>query len=141
MPLFLGMPAFAPVTMPNMRPVAMDSLTGHLIYGLILGGGLVGLRCWEANQEEAVTPMGRAGLVLPPPRRLRRSHKLARPPAAARLVALAVVVAEAAVANDVAGLTALHQVRLRVDLAHSLKTVTAADLAASLVDAVHRANL
>jgi hypothetical protein len=38
MPVFLGMPAFAPVMMPEMRMVAMGSLLGHLIYGLILGG-------------------------------------------------------------------------------------------------------
>jgi uncharacterized membrane protein YagU involved in acid resistance len=39
MPLFLGMPAFAPLTMAPMRPIAMGSLVGHLIYGIILGGG------------------------------------------------------------------------------------------------------
>src|ERR671918_959201 len=38
MPMLLGMPAFAPLTMPPMRMVAMGSLVGHLIYGLILGG-------------------------------------------------------------------------------------------------------
>jgi len=37
MPLFLGMPAFAPVQMPPMRMVAMGSLIGHLIYGVITG--------------------------------------------------------------------------------------------------------
>ena len=39
MPLALGMPAFAPVTMAPMRPVAMGSLMGHLVYGLVLGAG------------------------------------------------------------------------------------------------------
>ena len=39
MPLFLGMPPFAPLQMAPMRLVAMGSLMGHLIYGLILGGG------------------------------------------------------------------------------------------------------
>jgi len=39
MPLSLGMAAFAPLMMEPMRPVAMGSLVGHLIYGLILGGG------------------------------------------------------------------------------------------------------
>jgi len=39
MPLLLGMPAFAPLQMEPMRPVALGSLLGHLIYGLILGGG------------------------------------------------------------------------------------------------------
>jgi len=39
MPLFLGMPAIAPVMMAPIRPVAMGSLTGNLIYGIMLGGG------------------------------------------------------------------------------------------------------
>jgi hypothetical protein len=39
MPLFLGMSPFAPLQMAPMRPVAMGSLVGHLIYGVILGGG------------------------------------------------------------------------------------------------------
>ena len=38
MPLFLGMPVFAPLAMPMMRSVAMGSLLGHLMYGLVLGG-------------------------------------------------------------------------------------------------------
>src|SRR6266446_6114172 len=38
MPLALGMPPFAAVMMPAMRMVAVGSLVGHLIYGLILGG-------------------------------------------------------------------------------------------------------
>lgn len=38
MPLFLGMPAFAPLMMEMMHPVAMGSLMGHLMYGVILGG-------------------------------------------------------------------------------------------------------
>ncbi len=37
MPLALGMAPFAPLQMPMMRPVAMGSLVGHLLYGLILG--------------------------------------------------------------------------------------------------------
>ena len=37
MPIFLGMPAFASLRMPPMRPVAMGSLIGHLIYGIITG--------------------------------------------------------------------------------------------------------
>ncbi|MGE0705494.1 MAG: hypothetical protein AB7I50_22835 [Vicinamibacterales bacterium] len=36
MPLLLGMPAFAPLLMPPMRIIAMGSLVGHLIYGVIL---------------------------------------------------------------------------------------------------------
>lgn len=37
MPLMLGMPAFAPLMMPEMRMVAVGSLIGHLVYGLVLG--------------------------------------------------------------------------------------------------------
>ena len=38
MPVLLGMPPFAPLMMPPMRIIAMGSLVGHLIYGVILGG-------------------------------------------------------------------------------------------------------
>jgi uncharacterized membrane protein YagU involved in acid resistance len=44
MPLMLGMPAFAPLTMPPMRTVALGSFAGHLVYGLILGIAYVMLR-------------------------------------------------------------------------------------------------
>src|SRR5688572_26737303 len=43
MPVMLGMPAFAPLMMPEMRMVAVGSLVGHLIYGVILGGLFVTL--------------------------------------------------------------------------------------------------
>jgi hypothetical protein len=43
MPVFLGMPAFAPLQMPPMRMVAMGSLIGHLIYGVIMGFAFVRL--------------------------------------------------------------------------------------------------
>lgn len=39
MPIFLGMSAFAPLKMAPMRMVAMASLMGHVIYGLVLGIG------------------------------------------------------------------------------------------------------
>lgn len=42
MPVFLGMPPFAPLKM--MMPVAMGSLIGHLAYGAILGVVFVWLR-------------------------------------------------------------------------------------------------
>lgn len=38
MPVLLGMPAFAPLRMPEMTMVAIGSLIGHLIYGMVLGG-------------------------------------------------------------------------------------------------------
>src|SRR5918994_1154300 len=41
MPVLLGMPAFAPLLMEPMRPVAIGSLMGHVIYGLILGGAFI----------------------------------------------------------------------------------------------------
>jgi hypothetical protein len=44
MPVFLGMPAFAPLQMPMMRPVAFASLMGHAIFGVILGAAFVPLR-------------------------------------------------------------------------------------------------
>ncbi|MEO7650053.1 MAG: DUF6789 family protein [Bryobacteraceae bacterium] len=37
MPVVLGMAPFSPLTMEPMRPVAIGSLMGHVIYGLILG--------------------------------------------------------------------------------------------------------
>jgi hypothetical protein len=43
MPIMLGMPAFAPLMMPPMRMVAMGSLIGHLIYGVVLGGAFAWL--------------------------------------------------------------------------------------------------
>jgi hypothetical protein len=43
MPLFLGMPPFAPLRMAPMRVVAMGSLLGHLIYGVVLGASLARL--------------------------------------------------------------------------------------------------
>ena len=41
MPVLLGMPAFAPLVMPEMQMVAMGSLVGHLVYGLVLGAAFV----------------------------------------------------------------------------------------------------
>ncbi|MBA3558225.1 MAG: hypothetical protein H0W30_06460 [Gemmatimonadaceae bacterium] len=43
MPVLLGMPPFASLRMPEMRPVAIGSLVGHLIFGVILGLGFVRL--------------------------------------------------------------------------------------------------
>lgn len=43
MPVLLGMSAFAPLMMPPMRMVAMGSLVGHLIFGLIVGVAFVWL--------------------------------------------------------------------------------------------------
>ncbi len=48
MPVLLGMPAFAPVLMAPMVPVALASLVGHLVYGVILGGG----SAWLAEQTK-----------------------------------------------------------------------------------------
>jgi hypothetical protein len=44
MPVLLGMPAFASLRMAPMRPVAMGSLVGHIIWGVILGELYVRLR-------------------------------------------------------------------------------------------------
>jgi hypothetical protein len=53
MPVLLGMSAFAPLMMPPMRMVAMGSLIGHLIYGLILGGGFA----WLYHRTPHRTPL------------------------------------------------------------------------------------
>jgi hypothetical protein len=50
MPVFLGMPAFAPLQMPMMRPVAFASLMGHVIFGVILGAAFVPLRAGQARR-------------------------------------------------------------------------------------------
>jgi hypothetical protein len=44
MPLLLGMPAFASLRMASMRPVAIGSLMGHLVFGAVLGIGFAWLR-------------------------------------------------------------------------------------------------
>ncbi len=44
MPVLLGMPAFAPLIMPDMRGIAMGSLIGHLLYGLTLGGVFIAMQ-------------------------------------------------------------------------------------------------
>ena len=44
MPMFLDMPAFAPLRMPMMRPVAFASLMGHVLFGVILGAAFVPFR-------------------------------------------------------------------------------------------------
>jgi uncharacterized membrane protein YagU involved in acid resistance len=43
MPLLLGDPAFAPIITPEMRPVAVGSLMGHVIYGAVTGAAYLGL--------------------------------------------------------------------------------------------------
>ncbi len=43
MPVALGMPAFAPLMMPPMLFVAIGSLMGHVIYGIVLGAVYVAL--------------------------------------------------------------------------------------------------
>ncbi len=54
MPVLLGMPPFASLMMPSMRMVAMGSLAGHIIYGLILGAGLA-LLSKQQQQRVAAT--------------------------------------------------------------------------------------
>ncbi len=44
MPLALGMPPFAALWVAPMRPVAMGSLLGHVLYGVVLGTSFVWLR-------------------------------------------------------------------------------------------------
>ncbi len=49
MPILMGMPAFASLRMPPMRPVAFGSLVGHVIYGLVLGAAYVRLQARAAS--------------------------------------------------------------------------------------------
>jgi hypothetical protein len=53
MPVLLGQTPFAPLNMPPMRAVAIGSLMGHVLYGLILGASYVGLR--GSTAEELTT--------------------------------------------------------------------------------------
>ena len=55
MPIFLGMPAFAALKMPPMRPVAMGSLMGHLLFGLVLGTTFAWLRGRATDQTLGAT--------------------------------------------------------------------------------------
>lgn len=52
MPIFLGMSAFAPLAMAEMRPVAFGSLAGHLMFGVILGATFVALTRTEGQPRE-----------------------------------------------------------------------------------------
>ncbi|HUF26189.1 MAG TPA: hypothetical protein VMM18_04315 [Gemmatimonadaceae bacterium] len=66
MPLMLGMPAFAALRMPPMRPVALGSLAGHLLYGVILGWMYVRLRgTSSAGAREHSARMKRDQVVTP----------------------------------------------------------------------------
>jgi hypothetical protein len=49
MPRFLGMPAFAPLRVATMRPVAFASLIGHVMFGVILGAAFIPLRRTAAH--------------------------------------------------------------------------------------------
>ena len=49
MPMLLGMPAFAPLMTSMMRPVALASLMGHVLFGVILGVTFVALRGTAAD--------------------------------------------------------------------------------------------
>ena len=63
MPILLGMPPFAALRMPPMRPVAMGSLIGHLIYGVILGAVFVrlGRGSLATDSWQGLSRGGRAG--------------------------------------------------------------------------------
>ncbi len=63
MPMMLGMPVFAPLTMAGMMPVAIGSLMGHLIFGLILGAAFVWLYRTLAGRSETRVPEQGAGVA------------------------------------------------------------------------------
>jgi uncharacterized membrane protein YagU involved in acid resistance len=54
MPILLGMPAGAPLMMAPMRPVAVGSLMGHLMFGLILGAAFVWISRGAISRPEPV---------------------------------------------------------------------------------------
>jgi len=58
MPLLLGMPTFAPMTMEPMRPVALGSLMGHVFYGVILGATYVWLTHYRHETPTVERPLG-----------------------------------------------------------------------------------
>ncbi len=63
MPVLLGMPVFAPLTMAGMMPVALGSLIGHLIFGLILGAAFVWLYGTLAGRSAVGGPERAAGVA------------------------------------------------------------------------------
>nr|MDQ3328332.1 DUF1440 domain-containing protein [Chloroflexota bacterium] len=63
MPALLGMAVFAPLTMAGMMPLAMGSLMGHLIYGLILGAAFVWVYRSLAGTDEVAVPGQGAGVA------------------------------------------------------------------------------
>jgi hypothetical protein len=72
MPSFSCLPEFALLVMPMMRGVAMGSLMGHVIYGLILSAGFVALRHEAADLVREAQQAGK-WLRLP---QLLREHRL-----------------------------------------------------------------
>ncbi|MEP7199126.1 MAG: DUF6789 family protein [Chloroflexota bacterium] len=50
MPVLLGMPSFAPLLMPPMQMVAVGSLMGHMIFGVILGAAYA----WLTQRRHAL---------------------------------------------------------------------------------------
>jgi hypothetical protein len=52
MPVLLGMPPLAPVMTAPMRPVALGSLAGHVVFGVILGAGFLALRGRPSSEQE-----------------------------------------------------------------------------------------
>ena len=63
MPILLGMAAFAPLMMAPMRPVAMGSLVGHLVYGVILGVAFAWLFTARASQIRSGSGRVEAGPI------------------------------------------------------------------------------
>ena len=56
MPIFLGMPPFATLIMPEMRMVGLGSLMGHILFGLILGAAFVWLERRFTGTQSATEP-------------------------------------------------------------------------------------
>jgi XapX domain-containing protein len=51
MPILLGMSLFSPQTIEPVQPVALQSLLGHLVFGLILGGVFAAMKSTESKAQ------------------------------------------------------------------------------------------
>ena len=51
MPIFLGLSIFSPQSLEPIQPVALQSLIGHILFGLIFGGVFVALKAKTRKPE------------------------------------------------------------------------------------------
>jgi xanthosine utilization system XapX-like protein len=67
MPIFLGLSVFSPQTLEPLEPVAVQSLIGHLLFGLLFGGVFAAIRTrthaevQDLRRDEPEQPRSKAG--------------------------------------------------------------------------------